>query len=86
MVAPPLECRLPNGLNEPATTHWHGMHLPAVTDGGPHQMIQPGETWQPPGTIGNEAATLWYHPHLSGWTGKQIYRGPAGFLFVDEEK
>jgi FtsP/CotA-like multicopper oxidase with cupredoxin domain len=25
-----------NGLEEPTTVHWHGMHLPARMDGGPH--------------------------------------------------
>ena len=27
---------------EATTVHWHGMHLPAVMDGGPHQPIAPG--------------------------------------------
>ena len=37
-----------NGLGEETTTiHWHGMHLPAAADGGPHQTIEPGETWSP---------------------------------------
>lgn len=29
-----------NGLDEPSTVHWHGMHLPAAMDGGPHQMVE----------------------------------------------
>jgi len=36
-----------NDLAESTTVHWHGMHLPAAMDGGPHQVIQPGQTWQP---------------------------------------
>src|SRR5689334_3586490 len=24
-------------LNDSSTVHWHGFHLPAVMDGGPHQ-------------------------------------------------
>ena len=75
-----------NQLRESTTTHWHGMHLPAAMDGGPHQMIQPGETWQPHWTIDNEAATLWYHPHLMGKTGEQVYRGLAGFFILDDKK
>ena len=31
-----------NSLDEPTTVHWHGMHLPAEMDGGPHQMVEPG--------------------------------------------
>lgn len=74
-----------NDLAESTTVHWHGMHLPAAMDGGPHQVIQPGQTWQPHWTIGNEAATLWYHPHLMGTTGEQVYRGLAGFFIIDDE-
>jgi FtsP/CotA-like multicopper oxidase with cupredoxin domain len=36
-----------NDLPEPTTIHWHGMHLPAAADGGPHQPIDPGATWSP---------------------------------------
>ena len=28
-----------NALDEPTTVHWHGMHLPARMDGGPHQTV-----------------------------------------------
>src|SRR5699024_12365274 len=28
-----------NALPEATSVHWHGMHLPAEMDGGPHQMI-----------------------------------------------
>ena len=51
--------RVRNGLPEPTTLHWHGMHLPAAADGGPHQMIEPGETWKPGWRIDQPAATLW---------------------------
>ncbi len=73
-----------NRLSETTTVHWHGMHLPAVMDGGPHQIIAPGATWQPYWTITNQAATLWYHPHLMGKTGEQVYRGLAGLFIVDD--
>jgi len=36
-----------NHLDETTTLHWHGFNLPAKHDGGPHQPIQPGETWSP---------------------------------------
>src|SRR5690606_41871574 len=32
-----------NELDEVTTAHWHGMKLPAKTDGGPHQPIAPGD-------------------------------------------
>src|SRR5690625_5958206 len=33
-----------NHLPETTTMHWHGMHLPAAMDGGPHSEIEPGQT------------------------------------------
>jgi FtsP/CotA-like multicopper oxidase with cupredoxin domain len=74
-----------NGLDTETTTiHWHGMHLPAVADGGPHQTIAPGETWSPEWTIDQPAATLWYHPHPNEETEDQIYRGLVGMFIVDD--
>ena len=73
-----------NQLGEPTTTHWHGIHLPAVMDGGPHQEIGNGETWQAQYTIMNEEATFWYHPHLEGKTAEHVYAGLAGLLIVKD--
>jgi FtsP/CotA-like multicopper oxidase with cupredoxin domain len=74
-----------NDLNQTTTVHWHGMHLPAAMDGGPHQTIEPGGTWQPYWTITNEAASLWYHPHQMGVTGEHVYRGLAGLFIIDDD-
>ncbi len=71
-----------NKLNDSTTIHWHGMHLPAVMDGGPHQIIPPGTLWQPYWKITNNAATYWYHPHLHQMTQAQIIKGVGGFLIV----
>jgi len=73
-----------NGLAEPTTVHWHGMHLPARMDGGPHQAIQPGATWSPAWRIDQPAATLWYHPHPHGETARHVYRGLAGMFLIDD--
>ena len=73
-----------NQLGEPTTTHWHGLHLPAIMDGGPHQRIETGETWQARYTIMNEEATFWYHPHLEGKTAEHVYHGLAGLLIVKD--
>lgn len=74
-----------NTLGETTTVHWHGMHVPPSMDGGPHQTIQAGETWQPYWTIQNEAATLWYHPHQMGKTGEHVYKGLAGLFIINDE-
>ena len=73
-----------NNLNESTTVHWHGMHLPAVMDGGPHQIIPTGTLWQPYWTVKNQAATLWYHPHLHEATHAQMTKGVGGFIIVKD--
>ncbi|MFC9436960.1 multicopper oxidase family protein [Nocardia sp. NPDC057030] len=74
-----------NSLPEPTTVHWHGMHLPARFDGGPHQTIEAGGTWEPAWTVDQQAAMLWYHPHPHGATEKHVYRGLSGLFIVDDE-
>ena len=76
--------RVSNRLAEATTLHWHGMHLPATADGGPHQLVAPGETWTASWKIVQPAATLWYHAHPEGRTGSQVYRGAAGLFLLDE--
>jgi bilirubin oxidase len=71
-----------NTLNDSTTIHWHGMHLPAVMDGGPHQVIPPGTTWQPYWKVTNNAATYWYHPHLHNMTMDHVTKGIGGFIIV----
>jgi len=76
--------RVHNELPEATTLHWHGMHLGGAADGGPHQVIAPGATWEPSWRIDQPAATLWYHPHPHGATADHVYRGVAGLFIVDE--
>lgn len=79
-----VQMEVHNGLGEMTTIHWHGMKLPAEMDGGPHQPIEPGETWTPTWTVDQPAATLWYHPHPHGLTGLHAYRGLAGLLYITD--
>lgn len=74
-----------NHLPEASTVHWHGMHLPAVADGGPHQMIAPSASWSPQWTVDQPAATLWYHPHPHGATESHVRRGLAGLFLIDDD-
>lgn len=71
-----------NKTNDSTTIHWHGMHLPAVMDGGPHQVIPAGTLWQPYWKVKNNAATYWYHPHLHEMTEEQMTKGIGGFIIV----
>jgi bilirubin oxidase len=71
-----------NKLNDSTTIHWHGMHLPAVMDGGPHQVIPPNTNWQPYWKVTNSASTLWYHPHLHEMTEEHLGKGIGGFIII----
>lgn len=71
-----------NKLNDSTTLHWHGMHLPAVMDGGPHQIMPPGALWQPYWKVTNQAGTYWYHPHLHEMTLEHIVKGLGGLIIV----
>ncbi|MEV6926440.1 multicopper oxidase domain-containing protein [Dactylosporangium sp. NPDC051485] len=75
-----------NSLPEPTTVHWHGMHLPAAVDGGPHHPIPAGGSYRAAWTVDQPAATLWYHPHPSERTETQVYRGLAGMFIVDDDE
>ncbi|WP_194820403.1 multicopper oxidase family protein [Nocardia sp. XZ_19_385] len=80
-----VEVTVRNELPEASTVHWHGMHLPAAMDGGPHQMVDAGATWTPKWTVDQPAATLWYHPHPHGKTEQHVRRGLAGMFLIDDE-
>ena len=76
------------------TTHWHGLHVPAAMDGGPHQSIDEDATWEARFAILNRASTFWYHPHPHamggamdpGGTAQQVYEGLAGMFVVRDDE
>jgi len=74
-----------NNLRENSTIHWHGLHIPAVMDGGPHQEIASGKTWQPEFNIQQPASTQWFHSHVHHGTGRQVYQGLAGLFYIDDD-
>lgn len=78
--------RVKNNLSEPTTLHWHGLHVPARQDGGPHQVIAPGATWEPSFEIRQKASLCWYHSHLMEGTGEQVLRGLAGLFLIEDEE
>jgi bilirubin oxidase len=75
-----------NQLDDTTTIHWHGMHVSAENDGGPHTIILPGESWNPSFTVLDKAATFWYHPHLHEKTNKHVSKGIAGFIIVKDQE
>lgn len=74
-----------NDLNQSTSIHWHGLEVPGSEDGGPHQVIQSGSTWNPSFMIDQAASTLWFHPHVIGTTATQVYYGLAGMLWIEDE-
>lgn len=75
-----------NNLGEETTIHWHGMHVSAANDGGPHSVIMPGETWSPSFIVMDKASTMWYHPHLHQKTNEHVTKGIAGFIIIKDNE
>ena len=73
-----------NSLPVTTTMHWHGLHVPAKWDGGPHQVINQAATWSPRFKVLNSAGTYWYHPHGNMQTELQVSRGIAGMIIVKD--
>ena len=59
--------------------------MPAAADGGPHQIIEAGGSWDAKFHVNQAAGTFWYHSHLVGKTAEQVYKGLAGMLIVEDE-
>ncbi|HJU88935.1 MAG TPA: multicopper oxidase family protein [Gemmatimonadaceae bacterium] len=72
-----------NLLPVATTVHWHGVHLPFISDGSPLHPVAPGDKREyvftvRPGTAG----TYWYHPHPHHSTGYQVGKGLYGAMIV----
>lgn len=78
--------QLINELEEETTVHWHGLIIGGEEDGGPHQVIKPGEEQAITFTVEQEGAMLWFHPHPLHETSRQVYNGLAGLLYIVDEK
>jgi bilirubin oxidase len=79
-----VQMHVTNDLIDETTTHWHGFHIPAAMDGGPHQVIPPGTTWSPSFEVKNKAGMFWYHPHLHMMTKAQLLYGAGGLIIVKD--
>ncbi len=80
-----FELQFENRLTEATNIHWHGLAVPAETDGYPTDVILPGGTRQYRFRIADRAGTYWYHPHPDGRTAAQVYGGMAGFFIVEDD-
>lgn len=73
-----------NLIGVPSTTHWHGAEVPSQMDGGPHQGINPGDTWTISFPTLDSASTMWYHPHYHNRTVQHVQKGLSGMIFVEQ--
>lgn len=72
------------GFGNSTTIHWHGLHVPSMDDGGPHQVIAQATTWSPNFQILNSAGTFWYHPHGDNKTDRHVSKGIAGMVIIKD--
>jgi blue copper oxidase len=82
-----ITVRLWNHLDEPTITHWHGLKVDFVNDGGPHLAVAPGAFYDYNFQVRQRASLNFYHPHPHMLTGKQVCLGLAGaFIIRDVEE
>ncbi len=77
--------KVTNTLEEAISVHWHGLVVPGDVDGGPHQLVAPGQTWAPELSLDQPPTTAWYHSHTHGRTAEQVQKGLAGVLQLTDE-
>lgn len=81
-----IEMTVHNNVDEPTVVHWHGLHLPALADGGPALTFDPGQSWRPKWDVEQPAATCWYHPHPHEVSALHAYRGLAGGIVIADDE
>ena len=79
-----VKATVSNALREDISVHWHGLVVPGSVDGGPHQPVRAGTTWQPVLPIDQPSCTAWYHSHQHRQTAAQVQQGLAGVLHLDD--
>ena len=80
-----VQMHVTNELEAETSIHWHGLEVEGTKDGGPHQVISAGSTWELNFIINQPASTLWFHPHVIGSTAIQVYYGLAGLIIIQDE-
>lgn len=79
-----VRMHLHNETGMTSTCHWHGAHVPAWCDGGPHDSIMMDSTWNPYFKVMDPPSTMWYHPHLHMHTESQVQMGMAGMIIIND--
>jgi FtsP/CotA-like multicopper oxidase with cupredoxin domain len=74
-----------NQLPEPMSVHYHGGVTPALHDGYPENLVQPGASWDYEYPNVQAAATNWYHDHAVHTTARHVYMGLAAMYLVRDD-
>jgi spore coat protein A, manganese oxidase len=74
-----------NLLPVQTAVHLHGGVTPSASDGFPMDFIRPGESRTYIYPNNHQGATLWYHDHAMGDTGRNIYMGLAGLYLLKDD-
>ncbi len=83
----PFAVRFENGMAEPATLHWFGLHGANAMDGAgglTQPPVLPGEHFDYRFTP-THTGTHWFHSLVPGYAASQLDRGLAGVLVVEED-
>jgi blue copper oxidase len=75
-----------NQLTDATTVHLHGLEIPGDVDGGPHAIIQPGESLKTQFLVDQPASTCWFHPHPHHVTGYQVAKGLGGLILIEDRE
>ncbi|MFZ5896961.1 MAG: multicopper oxidase family protein [Myxococcota bacterium] len=79
-----LRVHFENGLDTPATVHWHGVRVPNAMDGVPdvtQPPVQPGAVFDYEFEL-PDAGLFWYHPHTDSVA--TLGSGQYGVLLVSD--
>lgn len=84
-VGDTLVVHLENRLPVETTIHWHGVEVPAIMDGSniSQMAVPPGGTYRYEFEL-LDAATYWYHPHIT--SNEQVEMGLYGALVVHDRE
>jgi bilirubin oxidase len=55
-----------------------------MMDGGPHEGIEPGDTWSVHFKTLDSASTMWYHPHYHNSTVQHVQKGLSGMIIAEQ--
>jgi spore coat protein A len=83
----PVRVTQTNALSEELVVHLHGGITPPGSDGHPADVIAPNggrRVYDYPNV--QSGATLWYHNHGHGNTGRTVYQGLAAFYVLDDDE